>query len=329
MSKTSFSLPSFSSTNYTNSASSSDNNDQGVNNNEPDTSIYKIPTLYLGYLSNSIAPDSESKENVVINLNPMCVNWCDFITLFFQAPGGAFTINPSNSTSQFLTINSQTYTNTINEFVNFSLTDQIQKAWSKKNNKPVSSISPNLLILLNRTVFLTKSLANIRCYSTGLSIDEAISSLTDSCDIEPGNIYTEATVRFIISYRDYFKPLDVSLMINFIYITKIPCYKNKIDCFINCTPYSNDCNNCRDHLDSESATCSSNPDLDSGTDFTFNKKSVFEQDDLATVSSNPISNHSVGAETENCSIAHNELDNIINYCESTGDNTESSSNWAI
>jgi len=299
-----------------------ENNDQGFYQNKPDPTLNRVPVLYLGYLSNWISPEHDLDDSVTVNLNPICLKWCDFTTLFFSAPSGAFWINPNNSTSQFLAISNQTYSTTQNKCVSFSLTSQLKKAWSKKNNKPIQAIPPNISILLQRTGFLTKSLASIRGYLLGLSIDEAIASLLDTAEITPGNQDTEATVEFIITYRDYFEPLKTSIVVNFTYITKIPCYKNTTDCFVGCGPYSNDCENCRDYVE-----------FDTTGDYSIAKKTVVDfeddDDDLGSEPSKQTFAKTIDAETTNSSAVIDELSKIIKSGESVEENTVASSKWAM
>lgn len=226
------------------------NNDQGFFQNKSLPDITNIPAFDLAYLSNVSGDALKGIDDVVINLSPICVKWCDFTTLFFKAPSGAFWVNPANSNSIALTLFNQTYLTTQNKCVKFNLQDQIRKAWSKKNAKNEASIPPSINILLNRAGFLTNSLSSVREYMLGLSIDEVISSLLSNNQIVPGNSDTTATVRFLISYKNYFEPLNTYVLINFVYVTKIPCYKNNTDCFISCNPYSNDCGNCLDTYDS-------------------------------------------------------------------------------
>jgi hypothetical protein len=301
------------------------NNDQGFFKNEPSIDITRVPIIDLAYLSNvSDIKVTDSQADVVINLNPICLKWCDFTTLFFRAPGGAFWINPANSSSIALTILSQTYETTQNKCVKFNLQDQIRKAWSKKNAKNETSIPPNVNILLNRAGFLTKSLASIKEYCLGLSVDEVISTLLNNNEIIPGNSDTTATVKFLVSYKNYFEPLNTYVLINFVYITKIPCYKNTTDCFITCTPYSNDCNNCADQL------------YDYNINNPLPKKSHVEfntdmEDDL-------ISNHSgnsknivtIDSESTKGSDTIDELSNILKATENgiSDDNDDASSKWS-
>jgi hypothetical protein len=62
-------------------------------------------------------------------------------------------------------------------------------------------------------------------------------------------------VRFIVSYADTFAPLDTTIMVNFIYKTKIPCFKNVNDCESFC-PYSKEPKPCRIDFDETSTVVS-------------------------------------------------------------------------
>jgi len=219
--------------------------------NNPSIDITRIPVVDLAFLSNvSITDGAEADDSdVSINLNPICLKWCDFIALFFRTPGGVFGI-PSSSSSLALTLLNQTYETTQNKYVKFSLQDQIRKAWSKKNAKNEAFIPANINIILNKTGFLTKSLTSVKEYCLGLSIDEAVSSLLNNVNIIIGNSNTEATVKFMISYKNYFEPLNTCVLMHFAYITKIPCYQNYTDCFIQgYSDGSNICINCPEPLD--------------------------------------------------------------------------------
>lgn len=309
------------------------NNDQGFYQNNGEPNLSRVPLIYLAYLSNTSRPVLEFDESdVVINLNPVSLKWCDFTNLFFKAPGGAFWINPSNSTSNLIIINNQTYETTQNKTVRFALADQIRKAWSKKNAKTETQISPNVNILLNRAGFLTKSLAYIKEYMVGLSIDEAISSLLTEGEIEPGNSDTYATVKFIISYKDYFAPLNTSVLVNFTYITKIPCYKNKLDCFIDCGIYSKDNGDCRACLDDDS----------SRQNFSMSYKKPQSHVDFDDLDDDTVSNHSaaqsqagksINAESVENSYVIDELSKIIKsevtsrVSKAEDDDTCGSSKW--
>ena len=72
-----------------------------------------------------------------------------------------------------------------------------------------------------------------------LSLDEAIETLLTNGEIAPADSTSSAAVSFIIQYNYTFKPLNVTVQVNFVYKTKIPCYKNLNFCSEWCPPYSN------------------------------------------------------------------------------------------
>jgi hypothetical protein len=300
------------------------NNDQGFFKNEPSVDITRVPIVDLAYLSNigvgKNIDAADSSADVIINLNPICLKWCDFTTLFFRAPSGGFWLNPSNSSSVALALLSQTYETTQNKQVKFSLQDQIRKAWSKKNAKNETSIPPNVNILLNRVGFLTKSLASVSEYCLGLSVDEVISALLNNNEIVPGNSDTTATIKFIVSYKNYFEPLNTFVLINFAYITKIPCYKNNTDCFIKCNPYSNDCNTCEEQLyDSVGYASSKKSHVEFHTEI---------EDDLISNNSNNSKNvATIESESSSSSETIDELSQILKAVEND-DNDDASSRWS-
>lgn len=201
--------------------------------------ITSVPSLNLAMLSNV---SSDKSPDVQINLNSTHLSWNDFSTLFFKAPSGAFNINPSNENVGSIVFSNQTYETTNSKNVRFSLSDQIRKAWSKKNNLPETSISPKINIELERTNFLSKSLGSVYGEFVGLSYDEALNALISSGDIIVGDSDNSASVKFFISHQFYFQPLDIILLTTFTYITQIPGYKNS-NYFTNdkySSPYSND-----------------------------------------------------------------------------------------
>lgn len=202
------------------------NVDQGFFQNISQKKIVDIPQLDLAYITNC---DNNMDSDAMINLNPMYLTWNDFSILFFRNPGGAFYINPSNGYTSALAFSSQTYESTQNKKIAFSLYDQVTKAWSKKNNKSMMSLPIPCKIELERQTFLTKSISDVTCYQIGLSLDEALSTLLNKNEIQPGNSETFATVKFSISYRLYFCPLDTAITVMFTYITNVPCYKNVSD----------------------------------------------------------------------------------------------------
>jgi hypothetical protein len=213
------------------------NNDQGYFRNITSNQITITPTLNLAALANYCG---DNPPDVSINLNTIYLSWSDFKTLFFRSPSGAFYISPSNCNASAISFNYQTYETTYNKNVLFNLADQTRKAWSKKNSKPESAISPKINIELERQSFLTKSLGSICGDFVGLSYDEALSTLLGTGDIVVGTTEDTATITFLISYQFFFQPLDIILLTTFKYITNIPCYKNTVPFCCDCNPYSND-----------------------------------------------------------------------------------------
>jgi hypothetical protein len=224
------------------------NNDQGYYNNKGIQSVTQVPSINLAYLSNVVnSPDAD----VVLNLNPICLTFCDFLVLFFRAPGMAFWINPSNSNSTSLTFADQVYESTQSKCVQFSLADQIKKAWTKKYNKSETLISPEINIYLSRVNFLAKSLAQVQSFVLGLSFDEVIAALLSQNQIASGDYEDKATVKFIVAFKEYFEPLNITLLVNFVYVVQIPCFKNISECDTFCT-YSGDRTSCRKCFEDES-----------------------------------------------------------------------------
>ena len=213
--------------------------DQG-NFKNTGSKISDIPTLPLAYLSNSSI--SETEDSGTIDLNTICLSWADFNSIFFRAPGGAFYINMTNSNAKVITFSDQKYTTIQDKNIAFSLSDQVTKFWSKKNSLDVSSISIPIKLKLYRESFLIKSLAD-DCSGEfiGLSLDEAIGTLLSNNQIALGSSDTSASVKFVISYKYVYEPLNVAFVVNFNYITHIPCYKNIK--FVSPCAYSNDYSN--------------------------------------------------------------------------------------
>ena len=231
------------------------NNDQGYYDNKGLASVTQVPSINLAYLSNAInAPGADA----ILNLNPICLTFCDFLVLFFRSPGLAFWMNPANANSNALTFNDQVYESTQSKCVQFSLADQIKKAWSKKFNKSETVISPEIQIYLSRVNFLAKSLTQVQAYILGLSFDEVISALLSQKEIAAGDYEDKATVKFIVSFKEFFEPLNITLMVNFVYIVQIPCYKNINECDAFCSYYSGDRRSCRKCFDETSNTLAAN-----------------------------------------------------------------------
>lgn len=203
-----------------------------------------LPYVNMSYLSNvrqEILPDNE------MNLATKYLKWCDFYTLFFNK-NGAFDISQTNKSDCAISFKNQTFETTYKKVIPFNLADQIKKTWSTKNERPISNISIKKNIELNKNTFFIQSVNSAVNY-VGLTLDQSISSLLSSGKIEAGNHKTSATIRFIISYLYYFEPLDTSVLVNFNYVTKVPCFKNVYDCDSFCPgPYSKD-ENSRNNID--------------------------------------------------------------------------------
>jgi hypothetical protein len=129
------------------------------------------------------------------------------------------------------------------------LVDQVLQTWSEKFSISANNIPSKTKLLLNKDTSKIKSLAT-SASSIYLTLDQAIDTLLQERSIAPGDINTEATIKFSISYTYYFAPLDVCVETVFIIVTKVPCYKNVNDCVPWCSPYSAD-NNCRSCLDTD------------------------------------------------------------------------------
>jgi hypothetical protein len=162
--------------------------------------------------------------------------------LFFTSNSGAFWINPAAANSCAISINRQTYESTQKKCIIFNLVEQVKKAWSVKNSKLESNIPPQVNLLLNKYSIYNNNLSTAS-YAVGLSLDQVISQLLANNQIVPADSSNYATVQFTVTYRYYFKLLDVTLLVNFNYITKIPCFKNNQNCDF--CPYSNANQNCR------------------------------------------------------------------------------------
>jgi hypothetical protein len=214
------------------------NNDQGYLKNNTTGVITNVPSLNLAIISNV---STDKSPDVQINLNPIHLTWSDFSNLFFKSPSGAFYINPSNNSVGAISLLNQTYETTNSKSVLFSLSEQVTKAWSKKNNLPIASISPKTNIELARVNFLTKSLGSLNGESIGLGLDESLSALIGSGDILVGDSESSAAVKFYIGFQYYFEPLDILMLTTFTYTTNIPGYKNT-NYLANDSPlvYSND-----------------------------------------------------------------------------------------
>jgi len=203
--------------------------------NRCDDTIQQRPTIQIAYLSNV---SSQCEPDLSITLNPHNLSWCDFLTLFYRA-NNVFSVNPTNQLSCSISFLNQTYENTTSESLKFNLAQQVRIAWATKCETTVDNISPKINILLNKETFGVRSLINSSS-AVSLTLDQAISTLLANGEIAPGDSTDKASVRFVVQYKYCFKPLNICVLVNFAFVTDIPCYKNTNFCDNWCPPYSND-----------------------------------------------------------------------------------------
>lgn len=216
---------------------SSQNSYQNSCSNE----IRQTPTLDIAYLSN-IRTDCQPDLSII--LNPITLSWCDFLILFYRA-NNVFSVNPTNQSLCAISFSNQTFENTTSEMLKLNLAQQIRIAWATKCETTIDNISPKTNIILNKETFGIRSLLNSSS-AVSLTLDQAIQTLLSNGEIAPGDSTTSASVRFVVQYKYCFTPLNVCVVVNFVYETNIPCYKNTNFCDDWCPPYSNDkvCRNC-------------------------------------------------------------------------------------
>lgn len=205
------------------------NNDQSPFYNITPSLVTPLAFVPIAFLSN--IPDLNNnveRGDTIINLELINLTFEDFITLFYYNTGYQFNISPSNSLKNPVTFLNQFYNTTPNNKSIFSLYDQFIKAWTKKNNKPASSLSFIKLIKLQREVFLLKGLSDLQIYSIGKSYDEILSYLLATSNIKPvkyncHNQYINGVpIEFIVQSKIFSQELDVILYVNFRYNVVIP-----------------------------------------------------------------------------------------------------------
>jgi len=214
--------------------------------NKCEKKIKQLPSIQIAYLSNV---RTECEPDISIVLNPTKLTWCDFLILFYRA-NNVFSVNPINENLCAISFLNQTYENTTSESLKFNLAQQVRTAWATKCETTVNNIPPKTNILLNKDTFGIRSLINASS-SISLTLDEAIETLLSNGEIAPGDSTTSASVNFVVQYKYCFKPLNICVLVNFIFMTHIPCYKNTSFCDDWCPPYSNDkhCRSCGDLTD--------------------------------------------------------------------------------
>jgi hypothetical protein len=209
-------------------------------------SIEQQPSIDIAYLSNV---RHEKDADLSVTLNPTILSWCDFLTLFYRA-NNVFSVNPTNQTACAINFVSQTYENTTNKKIKFNLAQQVRIAWANKCETTIDSIPAKSNILLNKDTFSIRSLMN-NSSAVSLTLDQAIQTLLANGEIGPGDSTDIASVRFVVQYKYCFKPLDTCVLVNFVFVTGIPCYKNLNFCDDWCPVYSSDkgCRNCPELAD--------------------------------------------------------------------------------
>lgn len=205
--------------------------------------IQQVPTIDIAFLSNS---RDNCDADLSIFLNPTTLNWCDFLTLFYRA-NNVFSVNPANANFCAINFVNQTFTNTTSQNLKLNLAQQIRIAWATKCETTVDNLPPKINIALNKETFGVRSLLNTSS-AISLTLDQAIETLLSNGEIAPGDATTSALVKFVVQYKYCFKPLGTCVVVNFSFLTNIPCYKNTNFCDDWCPPYSSDknCRNCPD-----------------------------------------------------------------------------------
>jgi hypothetical protein len=212
---------------------------QNTYHSECNTEVKERPSIAIAFLSNV---RSECQPDLSISLNSTELLWCDFLTLFYRA-NNVFSINPTNGDFCAINFSTQTYENTTSKQLKLNIAQQIRTAWANKCETSVDNIPPKTNILLNKDAFGVKSLLNASSL-VALTLDQAIETLMVNGEIAPGDSNDSASVNFIVQYKYCFKPLNTCVLINFVFSTDIPCYKNLNFCDDWCPIYSND-KNCR------------------------------------------------------------------------------------
>ena len=192
--------------------------------------------LTIAYLSN--IRNNNCDPDVKVSLNPICIDWCDFLLLFYRS-NNTFNIIPYASNLCAISFFGKTYQTTTTTDLKFNLGSIIRTAWANKCETTADHIAPKTNILLNKSISNISSLLNANS-SISLSLDQAIETLLINNEIEPGDSTNSARVKFYVQYKYCFEPLNVCILVNFTYVTRIPCYKNVSFCDSWCPPYSRD-----------------------------------------------------------------------------------------
>jgi hypothetical protein len=217
---------------------------QGTFQNNCCKDLAETAGLAIASLSN--VRKNECQPDLAVTLNPICLSWCDFLLLFYRA-NNTFSVLPNSYASCAVNFNGQTYQDTTNLNTRLNVTELITKAWANQCETSIAKLPAKTAILLNKESSYIKSLLSANSI-IALTLDQVISTLLSNGEIEPADSTSSATAQFTIEYVYYFKPLNVAVQINFVYQTKIPCYKNVSYCDKWCPPYSYskdyDCRSC-------------------------------------------------------------------------------------
>ena len=200
------------------------NIDQGVFNTTK--SINNIPNINLAFISNVNNTKADLFKEASINLNTIYLNYSDFNQLFFRGYAGAFYINPNNQNASVLSLTQQSYSTTHDSNNPFYLKEFLIKTYEKTHSINSMNIPIQTRIVLDREMFLAKSLYSINGYQTALSLDECINTLMMNGDIIKSDFDSSAKVIFIISLKYVQSDLQVSGIVNFRFITDIPGFSN-------------------------------------------------------------------------------------------------------
>jgi len=216
---------------------------QGTYQNECCKEFERLSDITIAYLSNERNCDCEPDTS--ISLDPICIEWCDFLVLFYRI-NNSFSILPSAANSCYISFFGKTYENTTSKDLRFNLGSLVKSTWAQKCGSTINNIPGKTSIQLNRDVSFVNSLLDSPS-AVSLTLDQAIETLLANGEIAPADSTQYARINFVVDYKYVFKPLDVCVLIKFSYITKIPCYKNINFCDSWCPPYTREtCNTCPD-----------------------------------------------------------------------------------
>jgi hypothetical protein len=213
---------------------------QGTYQNQCTKDVNNIPTLAFASLSNVRNVDCPPQS--AIKLNAICLTWCEFLRLFY--PNNSFRVSIYERLPCATIFSAQTYEDTTSPCLKFYLAEFVRRAWEEKCGTSAANLPLKTGIMLEKETTIIRSIYSSTSV-TALTLDEIIGSLLQSNQIEPADSTSSAKVVLTLEYIFFFKPLNLSVQVNFNYKTAIPCYKNTELCASWCPVYSN-CSNCGD-----------------------------------------------------------------------------------